>query len=164
MVLTDQEMKSLRASLENRVEHLANRFNAISDPSRLFMLFWLMYYKQVEGNDQYNLNVSDLVGHFRLEQPTISHHLALLRQSGLVSRKKWGLENFYCVRKQEVEHLFFDTLRLLGDLHLKAPSSPNFGTIEVSSDISKLAEKIRSELDDYSLKTLIEVLIDLSID
>jgi ArsR family transcriptional regulator len=41
------------------------------------------------------LNESDIVAHTDLTQPTISHHLALLRRANLVSARREGKHVFY---------------------------------------------------------------------
>lgn len=41
------------------------------------------------------LCVCDIVAQFPLEQPTISHHLKVLRQAGLVSGERRGLWVYY---------------------------------------------------------------------
>jgi DNA-binding transcriptional ArsR family regulator len=43
------------------------------------------------------LCVSDIVDAFDVAQPTISHHLSVLRQMGLVTRRKVGKQAFYSV-------------------------------------------------------------------
>ena len=39
--------------------------------------------------------VCDVVAHFGLSQPTISHHLRVLREAGLVRASKIGIWSFY---------------------------------------------------------------------
>jgi len=40
-------------------------------------------------------NVSNLSAALHLPQPTVSHHLAILRMSGVVATRKAGKENYY---------------------------------------------------------------------
>jgi ArsR family transcriptional regulator len=42
--------------------------------------------------------VCDITPRFRLTQPTISHHLRILRQAGLVSASRRGIWGYYAVR------------------------------------------------------------------
>ncbi len=44
------------------------------------------------------MSVSELVDYFDLEQPTISHHLRLLREAEFVDYRKGGLTVYYFVR------------------------------------------------------------------
>jgi len=46
--------------------------------------------------------VNDLVAHLDLSQPTISHHLTILKNLGLVSRRKAGKHVYYSVNQENV--------------------------------------------------------------
>ena len=46
--------------------------------------------------------VSDLVEHFAMSQPTISHHLNILKSLGLVSRRKEGRNVYYAINHDNV--------------------------------------------------------------
>lgn len=67
---------------------LAARLKALSDPTRLRMLDLLA--QQAEP-----LCVCDITDHFEQNQPTISHHLRLLREAGLIDCEKRGIWAFY---------------------------------------------------------------------
>lgn len=47
-------------------------------------------------------NVGDLVEAFPMSQPTISHHLAVLRQLNLVTARKAGKQVFYAINRDVV--------------------------------------------------------------
>lgn len=63
---------------------------ALADPHRLRILALL----EAQPADE-PLCVCDVEGAFDLSQPTISHHLRILRQAGLVSVTKRGLWHYY---------------------------------------------------------------------
>jgi len=67
---------------------LAERLKAIGDATRLGMLDLLV--QQVGP-----LCVCDLTPRFEQNQPTISHHLRILREAGLVDTVKRGLWSYY---------------------------------------------------------------------
>ena len=46
--------------------------------------------------------VSDLVEQFDMSQPTISHHLNILKSLGLVSRRKEGKHVYYSINQDNV--------------------------------------------------------------
>ena len=46
--------------------------------------------------------VNDLVEHFDMSQPTISHHLNVLKTLGLVSRRKEGKHVYYAINRDNV--------------------------------------------------------------
>lgn len=69
-------------------QELAARLKALADPTRLRMLDLLA--QQAEP-----LCVCDITPQFTQNQPTVSHHLKLLREAGLVDCEKRGIWAFY---------------------------------------------------------------------
>ena len=76
---------------EQQAEDLAALFRALADPTRVQMLHLL---KQAAEP----ICVCDFTAAFDVGQPTISHHLAKLREAGLVSSFKRGVWSFYLLR------------------------------------------------------------------
>ena len=77
---------------DQSVRELAQVFKLLSDETRLRILFYLALSPQGE------LHVTDLCHRLGQSQPAVSHHLALLRVSGLIESRREGKHNFYCVR------------------------------------------------------------------
>jgi ArsR family transcriptional regulator len=73
---------------EAQTESLAERLRVLGDPTRLRMLDLL-----VQGTEP--LCVCDLTAQFPQNQPTISHHLRLLRGAGLIDTEKRGIWAYY---------------------------------------------------------------------
>jgi ArsR family transcriptional regulator len=48
--------------------------------------------------------VSDIVEAFDTSQPTISHHLAVLRQFGMVTHRKEGKQVYYAINRDNIVH------------------------------------------------------------
>ena len=48
------------------------------------------------------MSVSDIVDAFTMSQPTISHHLGILKQFGLVTSRKEGKQVFYAINRDNV--------------------------------------------------------------
>ena len=71
----------------------ARLLKALADPTRLRILNLLSRH---EGE----VCVFEIVESFTLEQPTISHHLRILRDAGLVDCRKKGLWAYYYVRRE----------------------------------------------------------------
>jgi len=71
-----------------RQERLVRAFKALADPTRLEML------RLLRGQAGPTC-VCDIVNHFDLSQPTISHHLKVLKQAGLLTASKLGIWSFY---------------------------------------------------------------------
>lgn len=70
---------------------LARMFKALSDPVRLRLLSLIASH---EGGEAC---VCDLTGPFDVSQPTISHHLKVLREAGLVGSERRGTWVYYWV-------------------------------------------------------------------
>jgi DNA-binding transcriptional ArsR family regulator len=66
---------------------------ALADETRQQILEMLM-----DGE----MRVSDIVDAFTISQPTISHHLGILKQFGLVTSRKEGKEVFYAINRDNV--------------------------------------------------------------
>ncbi len=70
---------------------LAAKFKAIGDPTRLRLL------SLVAAHDGAEACVCDLVEPVNLSQPTVSHHLKVLVEAGLLTRSKRGTWSFYAL-------------------------------------------------------------------
>jgi ArsR family transcriptional regulator len=77
-------------SAENAIA-LAARFKAIGDPTRLRLL------SLVAAHDGAEACVCDLTAPVNLSQPTVSHHLKVLVDAGLLTRSKRGTWSFYAL-------------------------------------------------------------------
>jgi ArsR family transcriptional regulator len=84
---------------------------AIADPARLRLLSLVLSH---EGGEAC---VCDLTPSFDLTQPTISHHLKVLHESGLLDRERRGTWVFYKARPEAMAALagLFDVSVVLGD-------------------------------------------------
>ncbi|MGH4011354.1 MAG: ArsR/SmtB family transcription factor [Pseudonocardiaceae bacterium] len=71
---------------------LARAFKAIADPVRLRLLSLIASHAGGEAC------VCDLTGAFALTGPTISHHLKVLREAGLVGSERRGTWIYYRVQ------------------------------------------------------------------
>jgi DNA-binding transcriptional ArsR family regulator len=91
-VRTDNTGAQARA----RTEALARRLKAISDPTRLAMLDALRNGPRT---------VSQIAAAFSLAQPTVSNHVKVLRDAGLVSDQRDGTKRNLVVQHAEVEEL-----------------------------------------------------------
>jgi len=78
--------------VEQQAEDLAVVFRALGDPTRVQMLHLLK-----EATEP--ICVCDFTAAFDLGQPTVSHHLAKLKEAGLVTNLKRGVWSFYMLRQ-----------------------------------------------------------------
>ena len=78
---------------------LAAMFKALGDPVRLRLLSLIASH---EGGEAC---VCDLTGEFDVSQPTISHHLRVLREAGLIDSERRGTWVYYRALPQALERL-----------------------------------------------------------
>ncbi len=88
--------KFVPALTEDEALGQSRLLKALADPTRLRILSLLSRH---EGE----VCVFEIVESFTLEQPTISHHLRLLRDSGLVDCRKKGLWAYYYVKRDTLK-------------------------------------------------------------
>lgn len=74
---------------ESQAAQVAPMLKALADPVRLRLMSLIASH---EGGEAC---VCDLVDAFDLSQPTISHHLKVLHDSGLIARDKRGVWVYY---------------------------------------------------------------------
>ncbi|GAB2814155.1 metalloregulator ArsR/SmtB family transcription factor [Actinoallomurus bryophytorum] len=80
-------------------DELAPLFKAIADPVRLRLLSLIACH---EGGEAC---VCDLTGAFELTAPTISHHLKVLKQAGLIDSERRGTWVYYWIKPAALERL-----------------------------------------------------------
>jgi ArsR family transcriptional regulator len=78
---------------------LSAMFKALGDPVRLRLL------SMIASGPGGEVCVCDLTPAFDLSQPTISHHLKLLRQAGLVDSERRGTWVYYRVRPETTDRM-----------------------------------------------------------
>ena len=76
---------------------LAAQFKALADPTRVAILNALSAADEV--------CVCNLTGAFDLSQPTISHHLKILREAGLVDATRRGTWAYYRLVPEAIDAL-----------------------------------------------------------
>ncbi|MFJ8825457.1 ArsR/SmtB family transcription factor [Streptomyces sp. NPDC102467] len=74
---------------QDQAEELAKVFKALGDPVRLRLL------SMIASREGGEICVCDLTPAFDLSQPTISHHLKLLKQAGLIDSERRGTWVYY---------------------------------------------------------------------
>jgi ArsR family transcriptional regulator len=76
---------------------LADQFKALADPTRVAIVNALSAADEV--------CVCNLTGAFELSQPTISHHLKILREAGLVESSRRGTWAYYRLVPEAIDSL-----------------------------------------------------------
>jgi ArsR family transcriptional regulator, arsenate/arsenite/antimonite-responsive transcriptional repressor len=88
-----------------RAGELATLHRALADPMRVQMLHIL-------NNASEPVCVCDFTAAFDLSQPTISHHLAKLREAGIVVSSKRGIWSFHALNP-EMSTMAADAVRAI---------------------------------------------------
>jgi DNA-binding transcriptional ArsR family regulator len=86
-----QQKRSSGGSKGLELEPLAGLFRLLADKTRLNILMLL---------SQGERNVTSLCEELNLPQPTVSHHLGLLRMSNLIGNRRAGKQVFYGMNGQ----------------------------------------------------------------
>ena len=100
---SDGRFPELPESLE---QDLVKVFKLLSDETRMRILLYLAR----EGE----LHVTALCQRLEQSQPAVSHHLALLRNAGIIAPRRDGKHNFYSIRQERFVGLiseFFASVR-----------------------------------------------------
>jgi ArsR family transcriptional regulator len=108
---TSTTMEVMPEVSEQAVRELAQVFKLLSDETRLRILFYL-----AQNNE---LHVTDLCNRLGQSQPAVSHHLALLRVSGLIESRREGKHNFYSVRTDHFGELLVNLFSAAGEIPRK---------------------------------------------
>ncbi len=88
-----------------QAEKGAARLKVLSDPTRVSMVMQLIYHPST---------ITDLANYFELSQPTVSVHMKVLREAGLVTATKNGNQTRYGAEAGRVWSFVTDALRELG--------------------------------------------------
>jgi ArsR family transcriptional regulator len=78
-------------------DQIAAQFKALADPTRVAIV------NQLSAADE--VCVCNLTATFDLSQPTISHHLKILREAGLVESSRRGTWAYYRLVPEAIEAL-----------------------------------------------------------
>lgn len=83
-----------------QAEGLANTLKAVADPVRLRLLYY------ISGAPGTTVCACHLPGALGITQPTLSHHLKMLTDAGLIVREQRGRWAYYRIDEDRVNDLF----------------------------------------------------------
>src|SRR5215216_6259535 len=98
-------------AFDEAIRDLVQVSRLLGDETRLRILFYLVQNEE--------LHVTDLCDRLGQSQPAVSHHLALLRVSGLVEARREGKHNFYSVRTDHFGDLLVSLFSATGEMPRK---------------------------------------------
>src|SRR3978361_2196032 len=102
---------AMPAVSEKGLRELVQVARLLSDETRLRIIFYLAQNGE--------LHVTDLCERLGQSQPAVSHHLALLRVSGLIEPRREGKHNFYSIRTDAFGELLVNALAAAGEMPRK---------------------------------------------
>jgi len=82
---------------ESKYEYMAEVFKAFADPTRLMILTLL--------SENESMCVRKIIDELKKPQPTISHHLNILKKSGIIKARKEGTWNHYYIVNPKVKEI-----------------------------------------------------------
>jgi len=98
-------------AFDEAIRDLVQVSRLLGDETRLRILFYLVQNEE--------LHVTDLCDRLGQSQPAVSHHLALLRVSGLIEARREGKHNFYSVRSEAFGNLLMTLFSASGEVPRK---------------------------------------------
>ena len=108
---------------EDDAERLAAVLAAIADPARLQIL------SLIDSSNFSEVPVKDLTDQMKLSQPTVSHHLRILHQAGLLQRDKRSVWVYYSITPGALK-LVLDLLQPRKRARKSAPTPPASASTE----------------------------------
>ncbi|MEV4174302.1 metalloregulator ArsR/SmtB family transcription factor [Nonomuraea sp. NPDC049709] len=105
ITLTDQDDEHCHPEMvpeplaRSEAERLAGALKAVADPTRLQLL------SMISGSAAGEACVCDLTAPLGLTQPTVSHHLKILVDAGLLTREKRGKWAWYSIVPERLDAL-----------------------------------------------------------
>ena len=98
-----------------------NAFTAIGDETRQLILLVLL------ENDLSGIRVGEIAEKTHLTRPSVSHHLRILKDAGIVNMRKEGTKNYYYVSLDESQwmnmtdliNLIYESMRQTHEIHDK---------------------------------------------
>ncbi|MGI9824338.1 ArsR/SmtB family transcription factor [Agromyces sp. Marseille-Q5079] len=84
---------------------MADIFDVVADATRRDILAVLLDREEVSPESHGEISVSEIVASLGLSQPTVSKHLKVLREAGLVSVREEGQHRYYRLDRGPLETL-----------------------------------------------------------
>jgi DNA-binding transcriptional ArsR family regulator len=115
---TAHPAESTPASHHTQLKEAAASFKLLSDETRLRVLSLLIQHGE--------LNVRSLCEQLDQSQPAVSHHLALLRDAGLIRARRDGKHNYYrCIPEKMDSFMDFAWRNVMAPEREAAPVIPS---------------------------------------
>ena len=112
----EEKMKQIKLSFEN----LAQLFEVLGDQNRQHLIYTLF---SLPCKSKGGVRVGEITEKTHLSRPTVSHHLKLLKQVGIVGMRQEGTKNFYYLETNtqqwhDLSELSQDIISLIQEINL----------------------------------------------
>ena len=111
----ERECKERLEKITQGFQECRKAFTAIGDETRQLILLVLM------RSDMAGIRVGEIAEKTHLTRPSVSHHLQILKEAGIINVRKEGTKNFYYIRADETQwKAIADLMKLVyeGVLHI----------------------------------------------
>ena len=86
---------------ENKADDISKAFKQLGDPKRL-QIFWLLCHRK-----ECVINIAAIMN---MSSPAVSHHLKILKNSGLITSNREGKEMFYKANDNKVSEFMYNII------------------------------------------------------
>ncbi len=93
----EKECKQNLKYITNGFRKCRNAFTAIGDETRQLLLLVLL------ESDLSGIRVGEIAEKTHLTRPSVSHHLQILKEAGIVAMRREGTKNYYYVSTDETQ-------------------------------------------------------------
>lgn len=93
----DKECEENLKQIINGFQECRNAFTAIGDETRQLILLVLL------KSDLSGIRVGEIAVKTHLTRPSVSHHLQILKEAGIVAMRRDGTKNYYYISANETK-------------------------------------------------------------
>lgn len=93
----EKECEACLQKIVDGFQHCSNAFSAIGDETRQLILLVLL------ESDLSGIRVGEIAEKTHLTRPSVSHHLQILKDAGIVAMRREGTKNYYYLSADETQ-------------------------------------------------------------
>lgn len=93
----EKDCKQRLEEITQGFQECRGAFTAIGDETRQLILLVLLQ-SDLEG-----IRVGEIAAKTHLTRPSVSHHLQILKEAGIINMRKEGTKNYYYIRADETQ-------------------------------------------------------------
>ncbi|MEO6825989.1 MAG: metalloregulator ArsR/SmtB family transcription factor [Microbacteriaceae bacterium] len=129
---------------------MADIFDVVADPTRRDILRVLLDSQDAESGARGEISVSEIVAKLELSQPTVSKHLKVLRDTGLVRVREEGQHRYYQLDSIPLEGLEDWLIPFLGSAAATVSHSAGSLAAGLNDEVREFASSVGKVIADTS--------------